>query len=120
MKNELQEYVNSIREELIRLYENDPSAEEMEEAEENGESVSLLTYIGREALDYEFAVSSRCEYLGAVVWVTLGGPNVCIDTRHGEVRGAWGTERASAWIPSEVCEEMDEFLREEFEIMRQG
>lgn len=111
MMNELKKYVDGIRDELKNLYELDLTEEEREEREENGEPCGLYDYFA-DALDIEYTVSSRGEYLGAKIYVTLGGPNVWIDTREGYVKGAWGTDREESWIPSEICEEIDEIFRE--------
>ena len=111
MMNELKKYVDGIRDELKNLYELDLTEEEREEREENGEPCGLYDYFA-DALDIEYTISSRGEYLGAKIYVTLGGPNVWIDTREGYVKGAWGTDREESWIPSEICEEIDEIFRE--------
>ena len=71
-----------------------------------------------ECLDVEFRCNSAKEYKSAKLYVTLGGPNVWVDTRNGEVAGAWGCDRESAWLASEVCEEIDEIFREWFACLR--
>ena len=45
--------------------------------------------------------------MGCRLAVALGGPNVYVNTREGEVQGYWGSDRASAWLPSEICEEIN-------------
>ena len=113
--NELREYVENIRDEIKGLYDLTP--EEVERREEKGESSSLWDYFA-DALDVEYTIDSRGEYLGARVYVTLGGPNVWVDTRYGEVGGAWGTDRESVWLPSEICEEIDSIFCEAYESLR--
>ena len=115
MKNELRAYVESIRDEIKSLYDLTP--EEADRREEEGESSSLWDYFA-DALDVEYTIGSRGEYLGARVYVTLGGPNVWVDTRRGEVGGAWGTDRESVWLPSEICDEIDSFFCEAYESLR--
>ena len=114
MKNELKEYCESIKADIKKLYEADITDEEREELEANGEPADLWEYFA-DALDIEYTVSSDGQYLGARIYVTLGGPNVWVDTRRGEVAGAWGCDRASAWLPSEICEAIDEIFSELFE-----
>ena len=41
------------------------------------------------ALDIEYVRDSEGNYRGAIVLVAFGGPNIWIDTRWQEVRGAW-------------------------------
>ena len=41
------------------------------------------------ALDIEYMCDSQDNYRGAIVLVACGGPNIWIDTRWKEVRGAW-------------------------------
>lgn len=115
--NELRSYVDRIRDEIKALYEADYTDEEREELEENGEAYDLYSYFSG-VLDYEYTISSTGEYLGAKIWVTLGGPNVCIDTREGYVKGAWGCDREEACIPSEICEEIDGIFFEFYECAR--
>lgn len=116
MKNELRAYVENIRDEIKSLYE--LTTEEVERREEEGESSSLWDYFA-DALDVKYTIDSRGEYLGARVYVTLGGPNVWVDTRRGEVGGAWGTDRESVWLPSEICDEIDSIFREAYECLKQ-
>lgn len=115
--NELQKYVEDIAADLRRLYEADPTDEEREAAEENGEDCDLYSYFS-DVLDIEYTISSRGDYLGARIAVALGGPNIYIDTREGEVKGYWGTDRAERWIPSEICEEIDGIMEEYYDMVR--
>ena len=54
------------------------------------------------ALDIEFTINGRGDYIGARVFVTIGGPGIWIDTRDKCVRGAWGFDRAESgtWVDS--------------------
>lgn len=111
MTNELKKYVDGIRDELKALYELDITDEEREEREESGEACSLYDYFS-DVLDCEFTVNMRGEYMGAKVYVTLGGPNIWIDTREGYVKGAWGCDREESWIPCEINDEINEIFSE--------
>ena len=115
--NELQNYVDNIAAALRKLYEHEPTDEERERAEETGEACDLYTYFN-DVLDIEYTISGRGDYLGTRIAVTLGGPNIYINTRHGEVEGFWGSDRAEAWIPSEICEEIDDIFSEYYEATR--
>ena len=117
MKNELREYVEGIRNDLNKLYEASYTDEEREAMEEAGEAFDLYSYFC-DALDVEYTVSSRGDFLGARVYVTLGGPNVWVDTREGYVKGAWGSNREEAWIPSEVCEEINSIFEEWYSCLK--
>ena len=113
--NELREYVERIRDEIKSLY--DMTDEEREQREEVGETSDLFEYFA-DALDMEYTISGTGDYLGVRVYVTLGGPNVWVDTRRGEVGGAWGTDRESVWLPSEICDEIDSIFCEAYESLR--
>lgn len=115
--NDLQKYVDGIAADLRRLYEADPTDEEREAAEENGDACDLYSYFN-DVLDIEYTISSRGDYLGARIAVALGGPNIYIDTREGYVKGYWGTDREEAWIPSEICEEIDSIMEEYYDMVR--
>jgi hypothetical protein len=115
--NDLQKYVDSIAADLRKLYEADPTDEEREAAEENGDACDLYSYF-EDVLDIEYTISSSGDFLGARIAVALGGPNIYIDTREGEVKGYWGTDRAERWIPSEICEEIDGIMEEYYDMVR--
>ena len=114
---ELQNYVDGIRADLVKLCEADYTEEEREALEESGEAFDLWSYFA-DALDVEYTMNSAGEYIGARIFVTLGGPNVWVDTRDGVVGGAWGCDRATSWLPCEVCEEIDAIYSESFECLR--
>lgn len=116
--NELKKYVDGIRDDLKNLYEADYTDEEREELEESGEAFDLYSYFDSNALDCEYTISYTGDFLGARIWVTLGGPNVCIDTREGYVKGAWGTDREESWIPSEIVDEINAIFSEYYEMTR--
>lgn len=103
---ELNEYVQGIADDLRKLYDANPTEEEIEQAEENGDAYDLYSYFN-DALDIEYTISGNGDFLGARIAVALGGPNVYVDTRRGEVEGFWGCDRADAWIPSEICDEIN-------------
>lgn len=111
-KKELREYCENIRKELNAIYEGTT-----EETNEDGEPMSMYDYFA-DVLDYEYTISSTGNLLGVRVYVALGGPNVWIDTRNGEIAGAWGTDRESVWLPSEIAEEIDNVFEEYYEMTK--
>lgn len=60
-----------------------------------------------EVLDLKFIVDSHAEYSGALIYVTLGGPTIWVDTRAYAVKGTWGTESAEWGITSDAAFELD-------------
>lgn len=114
---ELENMVTSIRDDLNRLYEADYTDEEREQMEENGEAYDLYSYFD-DALDIEYTISGNMDFLGARIAVTLGGPNIYINTRTGYVEGYWGTDKAEAWIPSEVCDEINTIFEDYYNAAR--
>lgn len=110
----LQSHVDSIAEELKRVYEGEVIADE-DDAQcygiEEGEPLSFWDYFN-DALDIEYTIGSDMSFRGVRIMVACGGPNIYVDTVRGEVFGAWWCETARAWIPSEVCNEIDAVFEE--------
>ena len=117
MTNDLKKYVDGIRDDIKKLYEAEYTEDEREQMEEDGEAYDLYSYFS-DVLDIEYTINSSFEYVGAKVYITLGGPNVWIDTREGYVKGAWGCDREEAWIPSEIAEEIDNIFCEYYACFR--
>ena len=101
MKNECREYAEMIRNDVNSLYD----GETVYECE------SLFDYIA-DALDVEYTLNSSRELIGVRVYVTIGGPTCWIDTRSNEVVCACGSDKESAWLASEVCEEINSYFEE--------
>lgn len=100
---ELQKQVEFIRDEIINVYnETDP------------DYPTILDYLN-DVLDIEYTCSATLEYLGAKIYVTLGGPNIWIDTRKGVVEGVWSINRYSLLLPSDVVGGLDFNLNEIFD-----
>lgn len=109
-RNELQNYLENIYNELNSIYEGNAT-------NDDGEQTTFYDYF-EDPLDYEYTIGADGSYLGVRVYVTLGGPNVWIDTRRGEIGGAWGTDRADRWLPREICDEIDEIFSEYYNATR--
>lgn len=72
-----------------------------DEVNDDGEPLSAFDYV-QDALDIEYIVNSKGEYLGARVLVAFGGPNIWIDTRRERVDGYWWGDSASVSFRDEM------------------
>jgi len=105
MANDLQAHVDSIAANLT----NPPEEwNEGRDVENEGE-YSAYDYL-QDALDIEYIVNGKGEYLGARVLVAFGGPNIWVDTRRGIVEGAWWCDHATASFKDNLG--LDEALEE--------
>jgi hypothetical protein len=104
-KSELQSHVEMIADNLTS-----PPDEwnEGRDIDSDGE-FSAFDYL-QDALDIQYIVTSKGEYLGARVLVAFGGPNIWIDTQRGIVDGSWWSDRASASFKDNLG--LDEALSE--------
>jgi hypothetical protein len=66
-----------------------------DETNSDGEPLSAFDYL-QDALDIEYIVNSKKEYLGARVLVAFGGPNIWVNTRTKTVEGYWWADKATA------------------------
>lgn len=82
--NSLRNHVGSIVKQIEQGFADD-------ELNYDGEPMSAFDYL-QDALDIEYVVSSKKEYLGARVLVAFGGPNIWINTRTKQVEGYWWGE----------------------------
>ena len=88
-----------------------PDGEEI--LEDDVEPASLFDYFN-DMLDIDYVVDSNKQYKGARIMVTCGGPNIFIDSYRGIVELFWWTEHASAEIPADLCDEINEIFRDYF------
>ena len=56
---------------------------------EDDEQPSIHDWLGSQ-LCWEYQISQDMQFLGARVDVTIGGPNIWVDTRFNQVHGSWG------------------------------
>ena len=117
MKSDIQIYVDSIRDDLKQLYDAEYTEEQIEALQNNGEAYDVYSYV-TDCLDVEYTIDSSGNYIGARIYITLGGPTAWIDTRDGYVRGTWGTERAESWIPYEIAEIIDGIFDEMYQMIK--
>ena len=79
---------------------------------EEPEQLSIFDYM-EDILDMEYTISSDREtVLSVKIWVTLGGPNVCIDTKEKAVCLYWGSDREQYLLSYDVCDTIDEWAQE--------
>ena len=88
MSHNLQNHVESIAQTLSNGFTDD-------DLNHDGEPMNAFDYL-QDALDIEYIVNNKGEYLGARVLVAFGGPNIWVNTRTNTVEGAWWSERAEA------------------------
>ena len=106
MSNDLKNHVQSIADNIT----NPPWDEwnKDRDVESEGE-FSAFDYL-QDALDIEYIVNNRGEYLGARVLVAFGGPNIWVNTRTGTVEGHWWADKAFASFTDNLG--LDEALEE--------
>ena len=103
MNTENRDYLLRVREEIKEYYNGFEN--------EDGEEVGLYDYLS-DVLDFEITINSSFEYQSCKVYVTLGGPNVWITTATNEICLAWGNERDSIYLDSDICDEIDAHFEE--------
>lgn len=103
--SDLQKHVQSIADNLKNPPEEWNEGRDIESEGEFG----AYDYL-QDALDIEYIVNSKGEYLGARVLVAFGGPNIWVDTRRGVVEGAWWSD--SAKVPFTDNLGLDDALEE--------
>lgn len=89
MNNDLKNHVKFIADSLTDGTAIDAGTDEY------GEQQSAFDYL-EDALDIEYIVNGKGEYLGARVLVAFGGPNIWINTRTKTVEGHWWADSAFA------------------------
>lgn len=75
------------------------------------EPASLFDYF-TDYLDVDYIIDSQKQFKAVRVMITCGGPNIYINTWSREVQLFWWTERATAVLPSDICDEIDGIFQE--------
>jgi len=65
------------------------------EKNEDGEECGAFEFL-EDALDIQYIVNGKGEYLGARVLVAFGGPNIWVNTHTSIVEGSWWGDSAAA------------------------
>lgn len=87
-------------EHIIQTLQDGP---DLSDLNDDGEYLTAFDYL-QDALDIEYIVNSKGEYLGARVLVAFGGPNIWINTRTKQVEGHWWRDSC---IMSYACDGWD-------------
>jgi hypothetical protein len=83
----LQDHVQQIADTITNGFGDDLNCDD--------QPMSAFDYL-QDALDIEYVVNGKGEYLGARVLVAFGGPNIWVNTRTNTVEGHWWGESARA------------------------
>jgi hypothetical protein len=94
MSHDLKNHVQAIADTLSNGFD-------LSSMNDDGEHTTAFDYL-QDALDIEYIVNSKGEYLGARVLVAFGGPNIWVNTRTGIVEGAWWSDRAEATFTDNI------------------
>lgn len=68
-----------------------------------------------EALDIEVTCTLSGGYKGACIAITLGGPNVYIDTNSGMLEGYWGSQEWKQYLDDDIIKAVDDYIEELYE-----
>ena len=60
--------------------------------------------------DIDYVIGSNKHYKACRVLVAFGGPNIYIDTWEKQVQLFWWSDTATADIPDELCDDINEFF----------
>ena len=93
-KEELRRMMQGIRHDLELAFEG-------ELKNEDGEPVDLWEYL-EDGLALDYRVGPDKSPIACRVWLTLGGPNIWVDTETDSIHGAWGSDREEIYIDSEL------------------
>lgn len=102
MMNELKDYCLRIVDDLEKIV-----------AGEDEEIDSLYDYLA-DALDVEYTINYKGDFLGGKVAITLGGPNIYLDSRFGKIEGFWGTDSFSWSLSVQIQGQLEDILEEWF------
>lgn len=86
--------------------------------EEYGDTYARLNKYFEDVLDIEYRVDASGEYKGVIIAITLGGPNIYLDTCEGELRGYWGCGKATVDVFSEEIAPIDDYFSEQWSCVR--
>jgi len=109
MSKDIKNHVQHIADMLSRGFEGEKNSDD--------EDFNAFDYL-QDALDIEYIVNNRGEYLGARVLVAFGGPNIWVNTRTHTVEGHWWGDSAYASFTDGIG--LDEALQELSPMMREG
>ena len=73
---------------------------------------NFYDYIADNVLSLNYITDSDKRYIAVQLFITLGGPNISIDTSVCELRLYWGSDKEVLPIPSAICDELDDIYFE--------
>lgn len=76
------------------------------------EGEGFLDWLNDNVLDYDYRCDSSHELESCRIWITLGGPNIWLDTGDKCLHGAWGTERVEWGVSMDICSYIEEYIEE--------
>lgn len=79
---------------------------------ENVNNNTLYNYILDYSDDIEFIFDVAHKFLGAIITVGSGAPNIYLDTRNGMIKGFWGIDNYNLPIDKEIKNELNNILYE--------
>lgn len=78
----------------------------LEELEEAYNEENIYEWLD-DVLNIEYTKNLHGFFVGCNIAVTLGGPNVYVNTISGDIEGYWGCDFACIPIPDEIRDEID-------------
>ena len=98
----LHEYMTGIQADFLRLMDN-PCDEDL------AERYDPTSYFN-DFLEIKCWQSTDKKDFFAELWITVGGPNVWLDTRQCGLFGVWGGAKEFLPIPDSICHEINALL----------
>lgn len=102
--NELREKLIAIADELEELYKKYIENEDFQEFQEHFDDV----------LDIEYKIGGDLKYRSVKLALTLGGPNIYLDTETMTLRGYWGIWQEEIAVDRNVSNAIDDIFEEYF------
>lgn len=74
------------------------------------DSDTLVDYLDDAEVDYR--INSKLEYVGAYIYIELGGATTWIDTYKQTLNSSWGSFKASVYLSFNAIELLNNYFRE--------
>lgn len=116
---DVQKIVDGIAKDLELIAKGEAHLDENGEYTDN-EDAPLADFYNyfEDVYDIEFLIRFNGSYRASIIMVACGGPNIWVDTFCQEVRLAWGSWSAKAYLTIETCNAIDDYWREVYEMTR--
>lgn len=79
---------------------------------------AVIDWVDDNTLDYDYTITCDGDYKGVSILVTLGGPNVYVDTIYGAVRLYWGVDREEYPLDGDAVDELNAYFQELYNMVR--